>query len=164
MKSINSFTWNSNSAASDHWHKCILCHTLGRLGLGLGFTRKKLKYVALQCSDVLRAGYQSEVSLFDPIMLVFVDESGYDARNASRKYGYSLQGFPAKNFRFVSRGKRLSAIGALTSTSLLDCYIVEGTVNGGVFYDFVLLPHLQPFNGINPNSSCFGQLLHPPCE
>ena len=128
-----------------------LCRTLRRLG----FTRKKLKFVALQRSDILRAEYQSEVSLFDHSMLIFVDESGCDARNASRKYGYALRGFPAKSFRFLSRGKRFSAIGALTSTSLLDSYIVEGTVNGDVFYDFVqstLLPHLQPFNGINPNS------------
>ena len=128
-----------------------LCRTLGRLG----FTRKKLKYIALQRSDVLRAEYQSEVSLFDHNMLIFVDESGCDARNATRKYGYSLHGFPAKNFRFFSRGNRFSAIGALTTTSLLDCYIVEGTVNGDIFYDFVqstLLPYLQPFNGINPNS------------
>ena len=127
-----------------------LCRTLGRLG----FTRKKLKYVALQRSDVLRAEYQSEVSLFDHSMLVFVDESGCDARNATRKYGYSLRGFPAKSFRFLSRGKRFSAIGAITTTSFLDCYIVEGTVNGDVFYDFVqsTLLHDQPFNGINPNS------------
>ena len=79
-----------------------LCRTLGHLG----FTRKKLKYVALQHSDVLRAEYQSEVSLFNHSMLIFVDESGCDARNASRKYGYSLRGFPAKSFRFFSRGKR----------------------------------------------------------
>ena len=36
-----------------------LCCTLRRPG----FTRKKLKFVALQRSDILRAEYQSEVSL-----------------------------------------------------------------------------------------------------
>ena len=105
-----------------------LCCTLGPLGM-----TRKLKSVAIQRSDILRAEYQSEVSLFDHSILIFVDESGCDARNASRKYGYSLRGFPAKSFRFLSRGKRFSAIGVLTTTSLLDCYIVEGTVNGDVF-------------------------------
>ena len=75
-----------------------LCRTLRRLG----FTRKKLKFVALQRSDILRAEYQSEVSLFDHSMLIFVDESRFDARNASRKYEYALHGFPAKSFRFLS--------------------------------------------------------------
>ena len=79
----------------------MLCCTLGRLGM----TRKKLKSVALQHSDILIPEYQSEVSLFDHSMLIFVDESGCDARNASGKYGYSLCGFPAKSFRFLSRGK-----------------------------------------------------------
>ena len=123
-------TTGTNSSAD------TLCRTLGRLVM----TTKKLKYVALQRSDILRANYQSEVSLFD---------------HSIRKYGYSLRGFPARSFRFVSRGKRFSTIRILTTTSLLDCYIVEGTVNGDVFYDFMqttLLPPLQPFNGINPNS------------
>ena len=46
--------------------------TLCRILRHLGFTRKKLKYVALQRSDVLRAEYQSEVSRFDHNMLTFV--------------------------------------------------------------------------------------------
>ena len=43
----------------------------------------------------------------------------------------------------------------MSTTQFLDAYIVEGTVNGDVFYRFVqscLLPHLMPFNGTNPNS------------
>lgn len=120
-----------------------ICNTLKRLG----FTRKKLKHIAIQRCDILRAEYQAEVSsLFDNNMLVFVDESGCDRKNSNRKFGYSLRGFPAKSFRFFSQGKRYSAIGVITTTTFLDCYIVEGTVNGDVFYDFVqfmLLPHLN---------------------
>ena len=129
--------------------------TLCRALKHLGFTRKKVKHVAIQRCDIQRAEYQAEISQFDHNMLVFIDESGCDARNARRKFGYSLRGFPAKDFKFLSRGRRYSAIGALTTTCLLDCYIVEGTVDGDVFYNFVqstLLPYLLPFNGINPNS------------
>ena len=118
-----------------------ICRTVKRLG----FTRKKLKYVAIQRCDILRAEYQADVSLFDSSMLIFVDESGCDRKNATRKFGYSLRGFPAKSFKFLSRGKRFSAIGVMTTTTFLDCYITEGTVNGDVFYNFVqymLLPHL----------------------
>ena len=43
----------------------------------------------------------------------------------------------------------------MSTTTFLDCYTTEGTVDGDVFYRFVqssLLPHLMPFNGTNPNS------------
>ena len=55
-------TTGTNSSAD------TLCRTLGRLGM----TTKKLKYVALQRSDILRAEYQPEVSLFDHSMLMVV--------------------------------------------------------------------------------------------
>ena len=131
-----------------------LCRTLGRLGM----TRKKLKYVTLQCSNILRAEHQSEVSLFDHSMLILILLMRVTVHVmpeilAESMDSYSLHG---KTFRFFSRGKRFSAITVLTTTKLLGCYIVEDTVNGDIFHDFVqstLLPHLQPFNGINPNSA-----------
>ena len=58
----------------------------------LGFTRKRLQHIALQRSDDLRAQYMSEISLFDPCTLVWVDESGFRQRNSIRAYGYSLRG------------------------------------------------------------------------
>ena len=128
-----------------------LCRTLKRLG----FTRKKMKYVALQRCDIFRAEYQAEVSTYDSSMFVFVDESGCDRKDAMRKYGYSLRGFPAKSTKLLSKGKQFSAVGVMTTTALLDAYVVEGTVDGDVFYNFVqttLLPQLMPFNGSNPNS------------
>ena len=38
----------------------------------LGFTRKKLKFVALQRSDVLRAEYQAEVSMYNSSLLLLI--------------------------------------------------------------------------------------------
>ena len=63
--------------------------------------------------------------------------------------------FQPRAFDFFSRGKRISTIGLMSTTTFLDCYTIEGTVDGDVFYRFVqssLLPHLMPFNGTNPNS------------
>jgi len=48
---------------------------------------------------------------------------------------------------------------------LLDVMTVTGTSDGDT-YAFVqthLLPHLMPFNGVNPLSGYFGQLFHMPC-
>lgn len=112
-----------------------ICRTLKRLGI----TRRKLKYVALQRSEILRAAYQAEVSMYNSDMFVFVDESGCDRKDATRKFGYSLRGFPATSFRMISRGKRYSAIGIMSTTALLDYYITPGTVciDGDTFYSFV---------------------------
>ena len=132
-------------------HASTICRTLKKLG----FTRKRLQLVALQRSDVLRARFQADVSTFSSEMFLFVDETGCDRRNALRKFGYSVRGKPAISVRLLSKGKRYSAIGIMSTSALLDCYVVEESVNGDVFYDFVqrsLLPLLMPFNGVNPNS------------
>ena len=62
--------------------EATICRTLKRYG----FTRK-MKYAALQRSDLIRAEYQAEIAVYDPSMLVFVDESGSDQRNATRHCG-----------------------------------------------------------------------------
>ena len=38
-------------------------------------------------------------------MFVRVDESGSDARNHARRYGYSIRGTTPVTHRFLSRGK-----------------------------------------------------------
>ena len=53
------------------------------------------------------------------------------------------------------RGERVSAIACISVSGLLDVMTVKGTTDGDDFYKFVqeyLLPHLMPFNGINPQS------------
>ena len=102
--------------------------------------------VALQRSDVLRACFMAEISVYDPVMLVWIDETGCDRCDATRKYGYSVRGIPICDQRILVRGTRYTAIPVLST---------EGTMNGERFSEFVrdvLLPHLNPFNGINPRS------------
>lgn len=128
-----------------------ICRSLKRNG----FTRKKLQLCALQRSDQLRAAYQAEVSMHDSNMLVFLDETGCRRKDTIRKFGYSLRGQPAKSVKLFCKGRRYSAIGVMTTTSFLDCYVVDSNVDGDVFYQFVqssLLPNLMPFHGTNPNS------------
>ena len=120
-----------------------------------GFTRQRLRNVALQQDAFQREQYISDVSVYTPEMFVFVDETGTDRRNTLRKYGYSMRGRPAINHSFLIRGERISAIACISLHGLLDVKTVRGTSNGDTFYDFVqenLLPHLMPFDGINPHS------------
>ena len=41
--------------------------------------------------------------------------------------------FQPRAFDFFSRGKRISTIGLMSTTTFLDCYTIEGTVDGDVF-------------------------------
>ena len=43
-----------------------------------GFTRKKISRVALQRSEAERVQYKSDISVYNPDMFVFVDETGTD--------------------------------------------------------------------------------------
>ena len=129
----------------------VVCKTLKRMG----YTRKTIHHIALQRSEVLRAEFMANISIYDPEMLVWTDESGCDRRHSARKYGYSLRGVPVHDHRILARGKRYSAIPVMSIEGVHDVYIAEGSVNGEKFEHFVeecLLPNLLPFDGINQRS------------
>ena len=55
----------------------------------------------------------------------------------------------------LSGGRETSAVGVTSAEGILECHIVSGNVNADSFEEFVersLLPHLMPFNDINPHS------------
>ena len=128
-----------------------ICRFLHRIG----FSRQKLRVVALQRSDFLRAQFVSDVSIYEPEMLIFLDETGSDRRNSIRKYGYSLRGKPLVSHELFVRGERISAIAFMSMNGMLDCKTVKHSVDGETFCQFMetsLLPHLMTFNGVNPHS------------
>lgn len=132
-------------------HISTICRTVHRLGL----TRKRVQRVALQCREELQLQFMAEISMFEPEMIIWVDETGSSRRNAVRSYGYSLKGMRAVSHKLSVSGRRINAIGAISTEGLEDVYITEGNVTGEVFVTFVrncLLPILQPFNGTNSHS------------
>ena len=120
-----------------------------------GFTRQKLRTVALQQDQFLRQQFMCDMSAYSTDMFIFIDETGSDNRNALRKYGYSLRGKTPVSHALLVRGERASAIACMSNSGLLDVQTIIGTSDGDTFYKFVhthLLPHLMPFNGTNPHS------------
>ena len=58
-------------------HQSTICRTVHHLGL----TRKKVQRIALQCSEELQLQFMAEISMFDPEMIIWVDETGSARRN-----------------------------------------------------------------------------------
>ena len=128
-----------------------ICKTLKFMGC----SRQKMYHINLQQSDEMRAKFMSEVSIYDPTMLVWIDESGCDRRNSTRQYAYSVRGMPLCDHCIMIRGTRYSAIPIMSLEGIHDVYIAENTVNGFTFESFVrdyLVPILHPFNYVNPLS------------
>ena len=85
------------------------CRTLKEMGC----SREVLCRGSSQRSDMrhtYRAQFMAEVSVYDPSMFVWLDETGTDACNTIRKYGYSRRGMLLCNQRLRVRGKWYTAI------------------------------------------------------
>lgn len=128
-----------------------ICRTLKKIGC----SRRVIRHVAIQRSDRLRAQFMADISAYDPEAIIWIDESGCDRRNSTRKYAYTIIGQTPQDHRLLVRGTRYSALTAATVRGVYDVQLVEGSVNGEKFTEFIrnsIVPNLRPFNGRNPNS------------
>ena len=97
----------------------------------------------------------AQISVHDPAMFIWL-ETGCDRRHMIRKYGYSIRGIPLCDQCLLLRSKRYNAIPILSLEGIHDLYLAEGLMNGDRFAQFekdCLVPHLLPFNGVNPRST-----------
>jgi len=74
---------------------------------------------------------------YTPLQLVFTDESAYDRRTLSRRYGWSFKGRRARKPIFFVRGKRYTIEGALCLNGLLAYAIQEGPMNSNDYINFI---------------------------
>ena len=121
----------------------------------LGFTRKKLRRVAIQQSESKRKEFMEEMDFLNASMIVWLDESGSDRRNGRRMFGHNLRGMTPTDYTLTLRGKHLSSIAIMSTRGIEDIDTFEGNINGDTFCDFIkrcLVSLLQPFNGQNPRS------------
>lgn len=81
-------------------------------------------------------------------MFVWVDETGSDARDMLRKYGYAIRGERANVQRLFVRGNRVSSIAAISSIGLMDVHSTLSTNTGDTFFDFIrgsVIPNMHPY-------------------
>jgi len=128
----------------------------------MGCTRQAIHHVALQQSDVERARFMADISLYEPSMLVFIDETGCDRHNTIHKYGYNFRAMPVHDKCLLVRSVRYSAIPVMSMSGILDICLIEGTVNGDTFADFID-KCLFPYGHKSHICGSDGQCQHSPC-
>ena len=85
----------------------------------------------------------ADISIYDPTMFVWLDETSCDCRHATRKYGYSVRGILICDQRLLVSGTRYTAIPVISIDGIHDTFIGDGTMNGERFTKFIkdiLLP------------------------
>ena len=88
----------------------------------------------------------AEVTVYDSSMFIWLEKSGYDRRNSTRKFAYAIRGVSPVDYRILAQGTRYSALPAITVNGLYDVKLVEGSVNGEVFQPFIDFPLYQFYN------------------
>uniref|UniRef100_A0A1X7V458 Paired domain-containing protein n=1 Tax=Amphimedon queenslandica TaxID=400682 RepID=A0A1X7V458_AMPQE len=119
----------------EEFYVTIDCSTICRFLHKSGFSHQRLRIVASQQNESLRATYAIDISLYHNDMLIFVDETGCDRRDLIRKKGYCIRGKPAVKHKLLLRGEHISVIAAISTKGLLDVKICRGGVDSDTFYD-----------------------------
>ena len=106
----------------------------------LGLTHKILRKAAAERDDLARAEWLTYfISNYTARQMVVLDESSKDGRTLIRKYGRAISGQdPFLELPFSDRGIRYSILPALTLDGYIAVRVVEGSIDGAEFYDFVV--------------------------
>jgi transposase len=104
-----------------------------------GVSRKKLKKIAYERSEPLRADFIGRMAKYEPEELGFLDEVHKDERTLARGYGRSKMGRrAAKKAKFV-RGRRTSTEALLSLDGIVACKCVEGSMTKELFLEWLEL-------------------------
>jgi transposase len=105
----------------------------------LGITYKKLRKVAAERDDAYRAAWMHDVlTHYTAEQLVFLDESSKDGHTLFRQYGRAPIGETPQESMVQDRGIRYSILPALTLDGYIAIRVVEGSIDGAEFFDFVV--------------------------
>jgi transposase len=122
--------------------------TISRTLQRIKITRKRLKYVAAQRSEELRAEWLDFMQQFTANQVVAVDESGSDEKNGDRAFGWSHKGAKAKVSQWLEYRERVSVLAAYTVDGYIASYTLEGTCTAEIVESFLidhLLPQCNPY-------------------
>lgn len=118
-------------------------HSIRRALASVMWSKKAARRVAQQRNADLRDFYLYQLSDCRSYHLVYVDESGCDGRVGLRRTGWSPLGVTPVQITRLHRGRRYQILPAYTQDGILLARILQGSVDGALFEDFIeqLLRH-----------------------
>ena len=102
-----------------------------------GISTKKLKKIAAERNEDLRADYIRHIAQYSAEQLGFIDEVSKDERTSARSRGRSKKGTRAVKKSVFVRGRRFSATGLLTIDGLVSNTVVEGSMTRDLFLEYL---------------------------
>jgi transposase len=116
----------------------------------VGISHTKIKRIPGQRSEARRLMYRERMIArgYRQEHLIFLDETGSDLRNWTRKYGWAQRGTKSKIVLPSVRGKRITAVAALGFEGLLSVELYTGKIDRHAFRHYLadsLLPLTNPW-------------------
>jgi transposase len=105
----------------------------------LGLTRKLMRRAAAERDHELRTEWMYVIlGTYTAEQMVVIDESSCDGRTLIRKYGRAASNSTPILTVSLDRGKRYSILPALTLDGYIVVRVVEGSIDGGEFLEFIV--------------------------
>jgi transposase len=111
--------------------------TVNRELLRAGISAKKIKKVASERNEDIRADFIARMAQYLPEQLGFLDEVSKDERTAFRTRGRSRKGTRALMKGVFVRGRRFSAEGLLSMDGMIASTVVEGSMTRALFIEYL---------------------------
>jgi len=102
-----------------------------------GMSTKKLRIIAQERDEDLRADFTAQIAQYDAEQLVFLDETSKDERTATRRRGRSKKGSRAQRRGVFVRGRRLTGTGALSLDGMMASTVVKGSMTREFYLGFL---------------------------
>jgi hypothetical protein len=114
-------------------HYATIYHELERRGVNL----KKLKRVAKERSEELRADFIRRMAQYGPEEIGFINETSKDEKTICRRYGQSRKGTRATKQQVFIQGRQTTITGLLSMDGLVAGTVVEGSMTKAMFMEFL---------------------------
>jgi transposase len=98
---------------------------------------KRLKRIAKERDEGLRADFVGRMAQYSPEELGFLDETSKDDRTPSRHFGRSRKGRRAEKKQAFVRGRRTSTEALLTLDGIVAGTVVEGSMTKTGFLEYL---------------------------
>jgi len=102
-----------------------------------GLSSKKIKKIASEHNENLRADYITQMAQYTPDQLGFLDEVSKDERTLAHARGRSRKGTCAVQKGVFVQGRRFSALGLLTLDGMVSNNVVEGSMTREIFLEYL---------------------------